>query len=87
MGTSFVVAVFLQTVRGYNAIETGVIFTAATLGVLLTSFGTERFSKRRTQKTLTWRSAGSSVSGRPRCFLPALGAAAPLIFHRFLPLN
>ena len=28
MGCSFVVAVFLQTVRGYNAIETGVIFTA-----------------------------------------------------------
>ncbi|MGH3058434.1 MAG: MFS transporter [Gaiellaceae bacterium] len=52
MGTSFVVAVFLQTVRGYNAIETGVIFTAATLGVLLTSFGAERFAKRRTQKTL-----------------------------------
>jgi MFS family permease len=52
MGTSFVVAVFLQTVRGYNAIETGLIFTAATLGVLLTSFGAERFAKRRTQKTL-----------------------------------
>jgi MFS family permease len=52
MGTSFVVAVFLQTVRGYNAIETGVIFTAATLGILLTSFGAERFAKRRTQKTL-----------------------------------
>ena len=34
MGVSFSVAVFLQTVRGYNAIETGVIFTAATLGVL-----------------------------------------------------
>src|SRR3954452_7436435 len=33
MGVSFVVAVFLQTVRGYNAIETGVIFTAATVGV------------------------------------------------------
>ena len=52
MGVSFVVAVFLQTVRGYNAIETGVIFTAATLGVLLTSFGAERFARRRTQKTL-----------------------------------
>jgi hypothetical protein len=37
MGVSFVVAVFLQTVRGYNAIETGVIFTAATLGVLVSS--------------------------------------------------
>jgi MFS family permease len=52
MGTSFVVAVFLQEVRGYNAIKTGVIFTAATVGVLLTSLGAERFAKRRTQKTL-----------------------------------
>ena len=52
MGVSFVVAVYLQTIRGYNAIETGLIFTAATLGVLLTSFGAERFAKRRTQKTL-----------------------------------
>ena len=32
MGVSFTVAVFLQEVRGYNAIETGVIFTAATVG-------------------------------------------------------
>jgi MFS family permease len=52
MGTSFVVAVFLQTVRGYNAIETGLIFTAATAGVLLSSLGAERFAKRRTQKSL-----------------------------------
>ena len=52
MGTSFTVAVFLQTVRGYNAIETGVIFTAATLGVLASSLGAERFAKRRPQKTL-----------------------------------
>jgi MFS family permease len=52
MGTSFVVAVYLQTVRGYNAIETGVIFTAATVGLLLSSLGAERFAKRRTQKGL-----------------------------------
>jgi MFS family permease len=52
MGTSFVVAVFLQTVRGYNAIETGVIFTAATVGVLVSSLGAARFARRRTQKTL-----------------------------------
>ena len=52
MGTSFVVAVYLQTVRGYNAIETGLVFTAATLGLLLTSFGAERLAKWRTQKTL-----------------------------------
>jgi MFS family permease len=63
MGTSFVVAVFLQTVRGYNAIETGVIFTAATLGVLLTSFGAERFAKRRTQKTLIVAGFVTTVAG------------------------
>jgi MFS family permease len=52
MGVSFVVAVFLQTVRGYDAIETGVIFTAATLGVLVSSLAAERLAKRRPQRTL-----------------------------------
>jgi MFS family permease len=52
MGTSFVVAVFLQTVRGYNAIETGLIFTAATLGILSSSLAAERLARRRSQKTL-----------------------------------
>jgi MFS family permease len=63
MGVSFVVAVYLQTVRGYNAIETGVVFTAATLGVLLTSFGAERFAKRRTQKTLIVAGFLTTVAG------------------------
>ena len=31
MGTSFVVSAYLQVVRGYNAIETGVIFTGGTM--------------------------------------------------------
>jgi MFS family permease len=52
MGTSFVVSVYLQTVREYSAIKTGVIFTAATVGLLLSSLGAERFAKRRAQKTL-----------------------------------
>jgi MFS family permease len=52
MGISFVVAAYLQVVRGYDAIETGVIFTAATVGLLLTSLGAERFAKRRAQRTL-----------------------------------
>jgi len=52
MGTSFVVAVYLQEVRGYSAIKTGVVFTAATVGVLLTSLLAERFAARRAQKTL-----------------------------------
>jgi len=32
MGTSFVVSVFLQEVKGYSAIRTGVVFTSATIG-------------------------------------------------------
>jgi MFS family permease len=52
MGVSFTVSVFLQTVRGYNAIQTGVVFTAATLGVLSSSLAAERLAKRRPQRTL-----------------------------------
>jgi MFS family permease len=52
MGVSFVVSVFLQEVRGYNAIQTGVVFTAATLGILASSLAAERLAKRRSQRTL-----------------------------------
>jgi MFS family permease len=52
MGTSFVVSAYLQVVRGYNAIQTGVIFTAATLGILVSSLAAERLAKRRAQRTL-----------------------------------
>src|SRR4051794_22351870 len=52
MGTSFTVSVFLQTERGYSAVRTGVIFTAATVGLLLASLLAERFAKRRSQKLL-----------------------------------
>jgi MFS family permease len=63
MGVSFVVSVFLQTVRGYNAIETGVIFTAATVGVLASSLGAERFATRRAQKTLIVAGFVGSLAG------------------------
>ncbi|MET9879613.1 hypothetical protein ABZZ36_34100 [Actinacidiphila glaucinigra] len=52
MGTSFVVAAYLQVARGYDAIGTGVIFTAATLGLLASSPAAERLAKRRPQRTL-----------------------------------
>jgi len=52
MGTSFVVSVFLQTVRGYNAIQTGVIFTAATFGVLFSSLAAGGLAKKYSQRTL-----------------------------------
>lgn len=52
MGVSFVVAAYLQVVRGYNAIDTGIIFTASTVGLLISSLGAGRFAKRRAQSTL-----------------------------------
>ena len=52
MGVSFVVSVFLQEVRGYNAIQTGVVFTAATVGVLVSSFAQQRLARRYAQRTL-----------------------------------
>jgi predicted MFS family arabinose efflux permease len=52
MGMTFVVSVFLQTVRGFSAVKTGVIFTAATAGLLISSLSAERLAKRREQRTL-----------------------------------
>ena len=52
LGTAFVVSAFLQVVRGYNAIQTGVIFTAATGGILISSLAAERLAKKHPQRTL-----------------------------------
>jgi MFS family permease len=52
MGVSFVVAAYLQVIRGYDAIQTGVIFTAATVGLLVSSLAAGRLAKRYAQRTL-----------------------------------
>ena len=78
MGTSFVVAVFLQTVRGYDAIQTGVIFTAATVGVLVSSLAAERLAKRRPQRTLIMAGFVVVVAGIG-LLLALLGASSRVI--------
>jgi len=52
IGASFVVSAYLQVVRGYNPIQTGVIFTAATIGILVSSLTAERLAKRYPQRAL-----------------------------------
>ena len=52
LGLSFVVSVFLQTVRGYSAIETGLILTPATIGILVSSLGSPRLSRRYPQAVI-----------------------------------
>ena len=84
MGVSFVVSAYLQVVRGYSAIGTGVIFTATTAGLLISSLGAERFAKRRAQRTLILAGFGIctvgvavllpmvSYSDSPWAFVPGL---------------
>jgi MFS family permease len=52
MGSTFVVSVFLQVVKGYSAIKTGVVFTAATGGILISSLAQQRLAQKRSQRAL-----------------------------------
>ncbi len=52
MGISMLVASHLQVVRQYDAIETGVIFSAATLGILVSSLAASSLVRRFTQRSL-----------------------------------
>lgn len=63
IGVSFTVAAYLQVVRGFDAIETGVIFTAATVGLLASSLAAERLAKRRTQRTLIMAGFVLTIAG------------------------
>ncbi|HEY1574617.1 MAG TPA: MFS transporter [Pseudonocardiaceae bacterium] len=51
-GTFFVVSVYLQEVNGYNAIQTGLLLTPATIGILLASAAAGRFARRHPQRWL-----------------------------------
>jgi MFS family permease len=63
IGTAFVVSAYLQVVRGYNAIQTGVIFTAATGGILVSSLGAERLAKKYAQRTLIMVGFITTIAG------------------------
>src|SRR5690606_14115582 len=52
LGRAFVVSACLRVVRGYDAIQTGVVFTAATGGILVSSLAAERLASRHSQRTL-----------------------------------
>jgi MFS family permease len=52
LGTSMLVASHLQVVRGYDAIQTGIIFSAATVGILASSLTAAALARRFAQRTL-----------------------------------
>jgi MFS family permease len=82
LGTSFTVSAYLQVVRGYNAIQTGAIFTAATAGILVSSLAAERLAKRYEQRTLIMAGFVGTIAGI--ALLLAL-AAASLSVWAFVP--
>ena len=51
-GSFFVISVYLQQVKGYSAIQTGLALTPAIVGILLASAAAERMASRRSQRTL-----------------------------------
>ena len=51
-GTFFIVSVYLQEVWKYNAIQTGLILTPGTIGILVASAGADRFARRHPQRWL-----------------------------------
>ena len=51
-GSFFIVSVFLQEVRSFSAVETGLMLTPATIGILLASALAPRFARRHPQRWL-----------------------------------
>ncbi|HEV3133471.1 MAG TPA: MFS transporter [Acidimicrobiia bacterium] len=78
IGTSFTVSAYLQVVRGYNAIETGVIFTSATAGILVSSLAAERLAKKYEQRTLIVAGFVGTIAGI--AILLALAAGSPSVW-------
>jgi MFS family permease len=80
IGTSFAVSAFLQVVRGYNSIETGVIFTAATAGILASSLAAERLAKRYPQRTLIMVGFAATIAGVGVLLAMVRGSPSPWAF-------
>ena len=81
-GSFFVISVFLQEVRHFSAIQTGLMLTPATVGILLSGALAGRFANRRSQRTLI--RAGFVVTIVGTILLLLLGSATSSIFS-FIP--
>ena len=80
LGLSFVVSVFLQTVRGYGAVETGLILTPATIGILVSSVAAGRLAQRRAQATLIRAGFVVTIVGIALLLLMAPGSTSAFAF-------
>ncbi len=80
LGTSFVVSAYLQVVRHYNSIQTGVIFTVATVGILLSSVAAGRLANRYHQRTLILAGFAVAIIGLIVLLVLVKGRPGPWYF-------
>jgi MFS family permease len=81
-GSFFVISVFLQTVRGFNAIHTGLIVTPATIGILFSSGFAGRLARKHPQRTLIQSGFATTIVGI--ILLRLLASATSSVFN-FMP--
>jgi MFS family permease len=62
-GTFFVISVFLQEIKHYNAIQTGLMLTPAIAGLLVSSAAAERLARRHSQRALIIAGFATTVAG------------------------
>jgi MFS family permease len=77
-GAFFVISVYLQQVRGFSAIETGLVLVPATIGLLLSSAAAPRMARRHTQRRLIRFGFFSTALGLG--LLLALGDTRPSVW-------
>jgi MFS family permease len=80
IGTFFVVSVFLQVSRGLNAIETGLVVTPATLGILIASTRMERMTSRWPQRRIIRGGFAIAIAGIFVLLLLADATSSVLLF-------
>src|SRR3954449_6805261 len=81
-GAFFVISVFLQQVRGFSAIETGLVLVPATIGMLLSSAAAPRMARRHSQRRLI--RFGFFVTALGLGLLLAMGGTNPSVWS-YLP--
>lgn len=80
IGTFFVVSVFLQVSRGYNAIQTGAVVTPATLGILIASTRMERMTRRYPQRWIIRAGFVTALAGVALLLLLVDATSSVLLF-------
>jgi Na+/melibiose symporter-like transporter len=79
-GVSFVVSAYLQVVRGFDAIQTGVIFSATTLALMVSSLAAARLARRTSQRSLILVGFVLTIVGVALLLVMASGSATPWSF-------